>query len=115
MAHRDEDFASLLTAGLHGQVDLGLAASAYQHNAERRQAFMAALTDALRRFNLELLSANFGRGVGNHPFWNVTLHVSSDTIRTIRVDLLPDSEPYARATCEDVASRVAQQATLAAS
>lgn len=89
---------------------LGVLVMAVQRSEERREKFLERLSADLEARGLAYVSATFGRAAGNLPVWRVTLHTPDDGVRTVRVVLPADAEPYADDTCTEVVSRVAAEA-----
>lgn len=89
------DFGALLAGGLVG-LGAGLfAASAIQTSNEKRRAeFRNQLTHALAERGVLLLSATFGRGQGNAPFWRMTLRDAVGQLWSVRVGLPEGVPPY---------------------
>lgn len=96
MSDEDEsDFGALLAGGLVGFGAGLLAASAIQSsNEKRRAAFRNQLAHGLADRGVHLLSATFGRGPGNTPFWQMTLQDALGQLWSARVSLPPEISPY---------------------
>lgn len=111
MSKGNDDFAKLLAIGLIG-VGVGVfaAAAAQKANEDRRRTFLDDLRAKLKSSDLEMVGATFGRGPANAPFWDVTLWNGLE-VQTIHVPLPLGTEPFAGATCADVANMVAANAT----
>lgn len=73
----------------------------------RREIFLERLAARLKAHDLNYLSATFGRATENLPVWIVVLRVPSEEgVRTIRVELPAEMEPYSDLTCDRVVAQI---------
>src|SRR6187401_3095228 len=95
MASPRADFGTLLATGVANLGRTMVAASSVQAaNEARRASFRGHLEQELAGCGLSLLDLTIGRTQGNAPFWNVTLKDHVGQLRTVRVELPADAEPY---------------------
>ena len=69
-------------------------------NEKRRASFREALAHALSDRGVMLLSATFGRGAENSPFWRLTLQDAIGQLWSVRVPLPRDIPPYSDRACD---------------
>jgi len=108
---QDDDFGSVLAAGLLGVgAGLLLASTMRDRNEGRREAFRLGLAAAVAARNLQLRGSTLGRTPDNRPVWLLTLG-DPFRIRSFRARMAENVDPYS----SDALSSVVNQLDLAVS
>jgi hypothetical protein len=106
MARRSNGYGAALVVGLATGAVLLAASSAKSEREGRRAQFRDRLRKKLNREDFEVRSLTFGRGPANEPVWLVTVRDGTE-LRTERVPLGRDADPYEDAQIDHIVARFA--------